>query len=105
MQDAQHDPCQFMRLHVSQVVRRNGAIRCRSGPGTFRQMLGNGAKARRRRSPLSAPEKSILNQSPASTVLFDAFDLFELELDRRGAAEDGHGDLDAALLEIQLLND
>src|SRR5690348_2703768 len=35
----------------------------------------------------------------------DAFHLLELELDRGRAAEDGDGDLHAALLEIELLDD
>src|SRR3546814_3734287 len=36
--------------------------------------------------------------------LFEAFDLFEVEFDRGGAAEDRHRHLDARLFEIELLD-
>src|ERR1043166_3930764 len=45
------------------------------------------------------------HDTPVRRALLDPFDLLELELDRRRAAEDRDGNLDPALLEIELLDD
>src|SRR6185295_7262902 len=43
--------------------------------------------------------------SGRSLGLFHSFDLLEFQFDRRGAAEDGDADFDAAAVEVELLDD
>ena len=61
-------------------------------------------RARRPAARHARRRRSLPSGRWRSSGLLDPFDLLELELDRRGAAEDRDADLDAAAVEIEFLD-
>src|SRR6185369_5994789 len=78
----------------------------REGPLTL--VLSPCGRERKRKGLPKQPPVFCLRTGPRPSPgnrLFHSFDLFEFQFHRRSAAEDGHGHLYAAAVEVEFLND